>query len=113
MKLSAIVTLITGTHAGRPHVVVHEPVNGRVQLYYFGAARWYAPAWHAVTDVSADARDMRDLARWRRCRRALAELRPDPDGWKRIAVGRYQHVERVIVGHVDLDAQHQLPEVPR
>jgi hypothetical protein len=113
MKLGAVVTLITGAHAGRPHVVVHEPVKGRVQLCYFGSARWYVPEWHPVAAVSADLRDMRDHTRLRRCRRVLADLRPDPDGWKRISVGRSPHLARLAVGHIELDRQPQPPEVDR
>lgn len=30
VKLGDIVTLDIGAKAGRPHVVVHEPINGRV-----------------------------------------------------------------------------------
>lgn len=100
MKLGDIVTLETGTKSGRPHVVVHEPVGGLVQLCYCGTGRWYVPEWHPVDEVRTDVPEGAQL---RRCRRLLLAIKPDPDGWKRIDVGRYgsQH-EDVIVGHVDV-----------
>lgn len=107
MKLGSIVTLTIsgrrgGTHVGRPHVVVHEPVNGRVQLCYCGSARWYVPEWHPVEWVSTE---VPEGTRLRRCRRLLAAVKPDPDGWKRISVGRYGQEQTVIVGHTSLEAE--------
>lgn len=107
MKLGAIVTLDTGTKFGRPHVVVHEPVDGRVQLCYCGTGRWYVPEWHAVAEVRTDLRDVElyHRAHLRRCRKLLAAAKPGPDGWKRIEVGRYGQTQTVIVGHVDLNTE--------
>lgn len=107
IKLGAIVTLSTGTKADRPHVVVHEPVNGRVQLCYFGTGRWYVPEWHPVGEVKIDLRDVERYhgAQLRRCRRVLAAVKPGHDGWKRIDVGRHGQVRQVIVGHVDVSTE--------
>lgn len=99
LRLGDIVTVNEGTKIGRPHVVVHEPVNDRVQLCYCGTGRWYVPEWHPIGDVSTRVADTREL---RRCRRLLAAVKPGPDGWKRIEVGRYGQTQTVIVGHVDV-----------
>ena len=57
MKLGDAVTLTAGPKSGRPHVVVHELTGGRVQLCYCGTGRWF-----------------------RRCRRMIAAVKPDPNG---------------------------------
>jgi hypothetical protein len=102
MRLGAIVTLENGLKAGRPHVVVHEPVGGRVRLCYCGTGRWYVPEWHPVNDVRTDVPAGRQLDR---CRKLLAAVKPDPDGFKRILVGRHGWKQAVIVGHVDIGTE--------
>lgn len=99
MKLGDLVTLTIGSKAGWPHVVVHPPKDGVVQLCYCGSKRWYVPEWHPVSDVASKVPDGRRL---RRARKLLAELKPDGHGWLRISVGRYgsPHPD-VVVGHID------------
>jgi hypothetical protein len=98
MTLGDIVTINDWTKAGKPHVVIATR-PGRVQLCYFGSARWYLPAWHKADIVCA----IGDTKEVRRCKRLLLAIKPSPDGWKRIDVGRYgcDHAP-VIVGHVDV-----------
>lgn len=99
MRFGDIVTLNIDDKAGRSYVVVHEALNGRVQLCYCGAERWYVPEWVDVSWVGIDVTDGPQL---RRARRLLAAVKPDPDGWKRIQVGRAGRLRTVIVGHVDV-----------
>lgn len=99
VKLGDIVTLHIGSKAGHPHVVVHEPINGRVQLCYCGSERWYVPEWIDVRSVNAE---VPNGARLRKARRLLLAVKPNFDGWKRIDVGRDGQVRKIIVGHVDV-----------
>jgi len=50
-----------------------------------------------------DVMPVEDTKDVRRCKRALLAVKPSPDGWKRIDVGRYgcDHPP-VVVGHVDV-----------
>lgn len=101
MKLGDIVTVTMGTKIRRPHVVLREPVNGRVKLCYCGTGRWYVPEWMPLGWVS---REVDDGAQLRRAKRLLlaARAKPDPDGWIRILAGPVYKLEPVIVGHVDV-----------
>lgn len=51
MRLGDIVTVVDGAKAGRPHVVVGGPVDGRVRLCYCGTGRWYVPEWTRRSSV--------------------------------------------------------------
>lgn len=101
MKLGDLVTLTEGPKAGRPHVVVHEPTRGRVRLCYCGSERWYVPAWHDAATVKTEVPE--DDLLFKRARHLLSEVTADPDGWKRLAVGRDGQVQKVIVGHISQD----------
>lgn len=101
MRLGDLVTLTAGPKAGRPHVVVHEPTRGRVRLCYCGTERWYVPAWHDVATVKTEV--PADDPLFKRARFLLSEITADPDGWKRLSVGRDGQVQKVIVGHISQD----------
>lgn len=100
MKLGDVVTIVGAyLHAGKPFVVVHEPLRGRVQVSRVGSRRWFMPEWHAVDEI----RPAGDAKEFRRAQRQVAAVKPDPDGWKRVWIGRYGSDGCVvIVGHVDV-----------
>jgi len=111
MRLGDIVTLTQGPKAGLPHVVVHEAVRGqwseierrylyRIQLCYCGSERWYVPVWHDAATVSTE---IPDSDRLKRARFLLSEVTADPDGWKRLTVGRDGQCRQVVVGHISQD----------
>jgi hypothetical protein len=103
VKLGDLVTLTDrlDAHSGMPFVVVSGPTSdGRIQLSYCGSSRWYVPRWYRTTQVTDE---IPNSARLARARKLLAELKPDPDGFKRISVGRHGQVHQVVVGHVTLD----------
>lgn len=112
MRLGDLVTLTEGPKAGLPHVVVHEPTRGpwsnterrfvyRVRLCYCGSARWYVPKWHDVGTVDTK---VPDDPKFKRARFLLSEVAADPDGWKRLSVGRDGQVQKVIVGHISQES---------
>lgn len=105
MTLGDIVTVMFGTKAYKPHVVVGVRPD-RIQLCYCGSERWYLPSWHKsehVTSIDENKAGFLNPKAMRRCKRLLLAIKPSPDGWKRIDVGRYgsDHAP-VIVGHVDV-----------
>lgn len=103
LRLGDIVTVSVSAKAGKPHVVVGRPLNGRILLCYCGSKRWYLPMWVKVQHIITRWPDDGDERALLRCRRLLLAIKPSPDGWKRIDVGRYgcEHAP-VIVGNVDV-----------
>lgn len=84
----------------RAHVVVCEPVGGRVKLAYCGSERWYLAKWYATEFVLVDVDEQNPHVK--RARRWLAKVKPDHDGWKRIQTGRYGQLGAPeTVGHAD------------
>lgn len=94
------------------HVLAH-PVKGSdsafvvvglrsdaVRLSYCGSKRWYVPQWFPTSIVSLAADEAnRHVVR---ARRLLAAVKPDPDGWRRLHVGRDPNITVVVIGHQDL-----------
>lgn len=69
----------------RVHIVVEEqPHPGRVGVSLCGE-RWFSPQRYAVEFVSLAPEDSKET---KRVRRMLARVKPDPDGWTRICVGK-------------------------
>lgn len=95
MKVGAIVNL--GADAESAYVVIGVFAN-RAQLVYCGSERWYVPEWHPLTDIkpATDNKHRRRAIRW------LRKAGFDPDGWRRIDVGRYGAKQTVVVDHEDM-----------
>lgn len=82
------------------YLVIAGPFANRVQVTYCGSERWYAPVWHElgqIVKVTAESKHTRRARRW------LDKAGHDPDGWKRILVGRYGGEQRVPVTHIDME----------
>ena len=101
--LGTLVTLTSGPRRGNPHVVTHEQIlrDGvpLIQASYCGSARWYVPEWYPVEIVSTVVPPSPRLTR---ARRILSRIRPSPDGWIRLDIGRSPNIRTVAVGHVSL-----------
>lgn len=83
-------------------------VNGdytKARLAYCGSERWYVPEWVDIAKVVLPATDNKNT---RRARRKLDKAGFDPDGWRRIVVGRYGSQSRVEVDHISLQRSGSL-----
>jgi len=96
LKPGDIVNLVGDSESA--YVVVATFAN-RAQVVYCGSMRWYMPEWQDVAQVVHPATINKHS---RRARRWLDDVRFDPDGWRRILVGRHAAKTRVTVDHVSM-----------
>lgn len=92
----AIVNVVGDTSSA--YVVIATFAN-RVQLVYCGSERWYVPKWFDLKEVVTPANVNKNS---RRALRWLERAGFDPDGWRRISVGRSGSESRVAVDHVSM-----------
>jgi hypothetical protein len=84
---------------GAVYLVIAGPFANRVQVTYCGSERWYMPVWQPldqVVKVTAESKHTRRARRW------LDKEGFEPDGWRRISVGRYGAEQRVTVDHISM-----------
>lgn len=77
-------------------------INGdytKARLVYCGSARWYKPEWIETSKIVTPIVGNKNT---RRARRWLDKAGFDPDGWRRITVGRYGSAFNVEVDHISL-----------
>jgi hypothetical protein len=95
----------TAPDPGRPGAWVVVAINthsDKVRIAKCATERFQAPIWMPAESCILAPADSTDR-NVRRARRRLAAVRPDPDGWRRIACGKDWAPEKCTVGHVALD----------
>lgn len=98
LRLGDIVSLADEDQSA--YVVI--AVNGdytKARLVYCGSQRWYVPEWVETSKIVKPAAENKNT---RRARRWLDKAGFEPDGWRRIVVGRYGSEFRVEVDHISL-----------
>ncbi|MBA3397148.1 MAG: hypothetical protein H0T89_31255 [Deltaproteobacteria bacterium] len=85
-------------------VVAINTHSNKIRVSKCASSRWNAPTWHDAESFALAPSDSKDR-NVRRARRLLANVGPDPDGWKRIRCGKSWAPELCAIGHVDLDSK--------
>lgn len=98
LRLGQVVMLV-GDDASAYVVIAVNGDYTKARVAYCGSARWYVPEWVEASRIVKPTAENKNT---RRARRWLDKAGFDPDGWRRILVGRYGSESRVEVDHISL-----------